>query len=605
MKKSKNGFTLVELVIVIGLFAFVVGTSYSVMHSSTIFVNKQINNVNKQNDIRVAIEWITKDLQSSDTLTKYDGGEVLYVVGKDGKEVKYRREELGSIKGEKVYKIFREDSKDKFILMENIPLGGFQINSLENLFDVTIIHKDKFNKDKISNFKVSHPNLKGISIISKTKTPIIDEPLFEGDRIIRGSAEPNASIIIRRGSTIIGLGKADETGSYEVTLNADLVHNDIIKVTALATGKIESDPATATVISGDYMITASPIVSKESSANDGSLEDNIIKVVLNYGAGNFDNNINKEDVIINGLPTGMDFIVVRSDSKELTITLTGKAINHSDANDVNITIVVKNSGFTGNSSHGKDGISNPVLIDFIDKLSSNWENIVVMTKQMKIDGSSMIDAPNSTAIINDNVDREFRISGGDNHLNAKNIYINQKLVLTSGAKIGNNDKSSSIYVNGIVDVDLNGTAYIYGKLYHTQELILNRAGYLGPIDSTKVSSISLPITSIPSLETDSWYAQRGFTSDGTARSKMKLLTSTSYSFPTWGSFEDVNVVSKGNITLPDNVRVTGILFAPNGKVLVSGSSTFIGIIVAKEVELTGNVRVKYTSFNLEDLPFKY
>lgn len=603
-KKLKKGFTLVELVIAIGIFAFVVGTSYSLMHSSTLFVNKGINNVNKQNDIRLAVEWITKDLKSSDKLTKFDTGSTLYSIEEKGNKVEYIREELGEIKGEKVYKIFRQDSKDKFVLIENIPDLGLKIESLENLFNVTITHKDKFNEDRVTNFKVS--TKKNVALVEpptpiiKTNTPTIDIPLFEGERTISGTAEPNSNITIKKGSNIIGTGVTDGSGHYIVTLNSPLVNKDVITVTALAPDKIESDPATAKVISGEDMLTASPIVLKESSSNDGSLENNIIKVVLNYGAGNFDNHIDKNDVIIDGLPKGMDFIVYRSSSKELTITLTGKAINHSDSNDVNITIIVKNTGFTGNSSHGKDGVSNPVFIDFMDK--SKWEDVVVLTKRIKIDGSAAIEAPNSTVIIKDNILDSGKLANNIKILSDK-IFINNNLYLTGSATIGNYNNTSSIYLNGNFKID--GGADVYGKLYYTGDFVVP-SWWTKPINVTEVSSINFPITSIPSLEMDAWYAGRGFTSDRTARNGMKLLSSTSYSynFPTWQSFENVNVVSKSNITLSGNVHVSGMLFAPNGKVTIEGSSTFTGIIVASEVELTGNVRVRFTPFNLGDLPFK-
>lgn len=617
-KETKKGFTLVELIIAIGIFAFVVGTSYTFMHSSTIFVNKGINNVNKQNDIRLAVEWITKDLKSSDKVTKFNAGSILYSVEEKGSKIEYIREELGEIKGEKVYKIYRQDSKDKFVLIENIPELGFKIESLENLFDVTITHKDKFNKDRITNFKVS--TKKNIALveppkpITKTDTPTIDTPLFEGERTISGTAEPNSSITIRRNGNIIGRGTTDSSGEYIVTLDSTLQRNDVITVTALSTGKTESDPATATVIFGENMITASPLVLKESSSNDGSLENNKITAVLNWGAGNFDNKISKSDVIISGLPDGMDFTVYRTDSKELTITLTGKAINHSDSDDVDMIIIVKRTGFTGNSSHGKDGYSNVVSIDFIDK--TNWGDFVVLTQKLYIDGSSLIDAPNSTVIVKGDANNEVKISGGDKHINAKNIYINQKLVLTSGAKIGNENKSSSIYANGIVDVDLNGTAYIYGKLYHTKELKVNQVGSLGSIDSAKVSTIEFPISKIPTLETDQWYKTNGWKYEDKDRSPqdgLKFLSSTTYDFKNdrgsgnYGSvFDNVNIVSKsGDIIIPEYFQVSGILFAPNGKVYISGSSKFTGIIVAKEVELTGHVKVYSQRFNLKDLPFKY
>ncbi|MBU5485342.1 prepilin-type N-terminal cleavage/methylation domain-containing protein [Clostridium sp. MSJ-11] len=406
-KKLKKGFTLVELIIAIGIFSFIVVTAYSIMNSSSIFINKQINNVNKQNDIRVAIEWITKDLQSSDSLTCNETGEVLYSVKNNGKEVKYIKEYQGVIREENVYKIIREDNKDKFILIENIPVEGFLIDKLDNFFSVKICIKDKFNKDREEQFHIS------------TKKNVF-------------------------------------------------------------------------------------VVNKPEDGNGG-----------------------------------------------------------------------------------------------------DWGNCVIVSKYLDVSGGAIIEAPDSTIIVRDDKDSIMKLNGGINIFAAK-IYISHSLDLDGSAKIGNADNSSSIYIDG--DINLNGNAYIYKSLYYTGKLDVK---HWIDVEGKKVDKINFPNVSVPSLELDKWYIERGFkyikkgssihdlASDG-----MKILFEDSYRFPSWSTYSNVNVVSKEDITLSGNVNIDGILFAPNGRVNIAAGSSFTGIIIAKDVEISGGAQVKFQQFNIKDLPFK-
>ncbi|WP_315119373.1 prepilin-type N-terminal cleavage/methylation domain-containing protein [uncultured Clostridium sp.] len=406
-KKFKKGFTLVELIIVIGIFSFIVGLAYSVINSSSIFINKQINNVNKQNDIRVTVEWITKDLQSSDSLTYNETEEIIYCIGNNGREVKYIKEEQGAINGEKVYKIIREDNEDRFILIENIPLGGFVIDKLDNLFSVKILIKDKFNKDREEEFYVT----------TKKNVAIIDKPEEE-----------------------------------------------------------------------------------------------------------------------------------------------------------------------------KDG---------------QWGNCVIVANYLDVSGGAAVEAPDSTIIVRDDKDNTMKLTGGIS-ISAANIYISHNLDLEGSARIGNDDNSSSIYIDG--DVNLNGDSYIYKTLYYTGKLDVQ---HWIDVEGKKVDKINFPNIWVPSLELEEWYIEKGFKyikkhsiTEGTASDGMKVLFEDSYRFPSWQSYSKVNVVSKEDITLSGNVNVNGILFAPNGTVNVGAGSSFAGIIVAKDVQISGGAKVKFQKFNIKDLPFK-
>lgn len=486
VKKKKSGFTLVELLISISILGFVIGVSYTLFQGNIRLFNQKTNQVTSENDLRILVDWVTKDLKNTipnsvSNLKNNNDGTYSCNIGK----ITYTMVEIGKIESRKVFKLVRQSDKDgKIDLINSISEGssGFNISmptDSEPYYTVKVTIIDKFNKDRFTSFKVSSLTGKSGSILVKTDTPIINKPVIAGSKIIRGTAEANASITVKIGTRTIGTGIADGTGSYLVELGTILGNNDIVTVTALAAGKIESDPASATVTS-----------------------------------------------------------------------------------------------------------------------NGQWANCVIVAKNLSVSGGAVVDAPSATLIIKDNTINTVKLDGGT-YISAAKIYINHNVDLEGSANIGNSDNSSSIYING--NITLSGKTYIYNNLYYTGKLSvpewINLSG-------TKVNSVTFPSISIPSLQLDSWYTQREFTSEATARDGMKCLISSSYTFPTWEKFSNVNVVSKGNITLNGGVIVDGILFAPNGTVTVEAGASFHGIIVAKNVDISGGAKVKFKPFNLSDLPFK-
>lgn len=170
IKTRKKAFTLVELIISIGILTFVIGASYSLINSSSRLVTRQVNATNAQDNIRTAIDWISKDLQEGETFNSVLGENVLYSIEKEGSEVKYIREESGNIGKDKVYKITRKSNNENFVLLENIPEEGFKIEKQGNLYHVTIIIKDKLNKDKKAEFDVNS-RIGNSSVMEKVASP--------------------------------------------------------------------------------------------------------------------------------------------------------------------------------------------------------------------------------------------------------------------------------------------------------------------------------------------------------------------------------------------------------------------------------------------------
>ncbi|KAJ51626.1 prepilin-type N-terminal cleavage/methylation domain-containing protein [Clostridium tetanomorphum] len=181
----KKGFTLLELIISLSILSFVIGTAYILINSSSRLVKRQVSNTNSQDDIRMAVEWITKDIKEGKEIICNSGqGDELYVVKKENnKIIKYKKKESGKISNENIYKIIRESDKDKFILVENICKDGFSIDKKDNLYNVSLIIKDKLNKDRYMKFNVS----------SRMNLAIVDKP-DEGDSDNKDPTKPYIDI---------------------------------------------------------------------------------------------------------------------------------------------------------------------------------------------------------------------------------------------------------------------------------------------------------------------------------------------------------------------------------------------------------------------------
>ncbi|QZY56982.1 PilW family protein [Crassaminicella profunda] len=230
--------------------------------------------------------------------------------------------------------------------------------------------------------------------------------------------------------------------------------------------------------------------------------------------------------------------------------------------------------------------------------NEQWGDYVLVTNYLKIGGSSNINALDTTSFINGNY-----TSTGSSYIDASEIYIHDNIKMTGSTRLGKSDNSNSIYVNG--DIKLEGTSKIYENLYYTGKIKFPKSWSNGP--GNKIDNIDFPDISIPPLKSDSWYSDRGFTSNATTKDTMKYF-GDSYTFKSWNSpwndiFSDVIIVSKKDIKLSGSTRASGILFAPNGKVTITGSASFDGIIIAKEIHLSGSASIKYKPCALNDLPF--
>jgi PKD repeat protein len=216
---------------------------------------------------------------------------------------------------------------------------------------------------------------------------------------------------------------------------------------------------------------------------------------------------------------------------------------------------------------------------------------------------------------------------GGAHIAVSTIYIDGDVTLNTGSvSMGSSSSPGAIYINGNLYLnggsrDIYGDVYvaknlvlqdcrIHGNMYINGDVNLPNAGvptldvgkniyYTGTltypssysqafidrcIKQTTVPPVSIPSLTMPSLKPDQWYQDHGYSTStgGTLTNNLKIFAS-SYSSSSWGSSASnvVIVASTGDITLSQGNwgDVTGVLYAPNGKVTFNGGS-FTGVVIA-------------------------
>jgi uncharacterized repeat protein (TIGR02543 family) len=96
--------------------------------------------------------------------------------------------------------------------------------------------------------------------------------------------------------------------------------------------------------------STNPASLTEAAANDGSLASG--SVVITIANGTLAADIAKADVTASNLPAGLDYSVTRNSDTQLTVSVTGNATSHANANDVsNLTFTIAQAKVTGATSN--------------------------------------------------------------------------------------------------------------------------------------------------------------------------------------------------------------------------------------------------------------
>jgi len=278
------------------------------------------------------------------------------------------------------------------------------------------------------------------------------------------------------------------------------------------------------------------------------------------------------------------------------------------------------------------------------------ENVFIYGNNLRFDGST-INGPGATVIINGGLDTSD-INGGAS-IAATTIYLDGNVNLNGGsASLGSSSNPGSIYVNGNMRLwrgsrDIYGDVYVAGNfdlkdarihdtVYVDGDLTLDwtpwladdaRIYYTGTfshpssmsqeilakcIRQASVPGFDMPDEGLPPVRPDDWYAARGYVSGGPLASNLKVFADSYLSTSSSSTAENVIIIARsGDITLTGlgSSGVTGVFFAPNGRVTFNGGF-FTGVVLTRDgfFVTSGGTDVTFRNFeeffsSPDDYPF--
>ena len=301
-------------------------------------------------------------------------------------------------------------------------------------------------------------------------------------------------------------------------------------------------------------------------------------------------------------------------------TSTEQSPSHIYASPGNYTVTLNASNAYGTASLSKPGYIRITEGSFVNFIID--ENVFVYGNVLKFSGNK-VNGPGATVVITGGLNTND-LNGGAS-INVSDIYIGGDVTLNGGsAGLGSAGEPGSIYVNGDLelwngardiygDVYVNGSfrlkdARIHGNVYVDGDLKLDWTPWLADdayiyytgtltapkhykahilakcIHNATVPGFDMPDEEIPQAKPAGWYAARGYVSGGDLTSNMKIFAD-SYSSNVWRpNANNVTIVARnGDITITGmgGSGVTGIFFAPNGKVTFNGA--FLeGVVIARD-----------------------
>jgi hypothetical protein len=275
---------------------------------------------------------------------------------------------------------------------------------------------------------------------------------------------------------------------------------------------------------------------------------------------------------------------------------------------------------------------------FIDFITD--ENVFVYGDALKFSGDNVI-GPGATVVITGGLNTADTNPGSS--IAVSNIYIDGDVALNHGsAGLGSAVEPGSIYINGDLelwtgardiygDVYVNGNfnqkdARIHGNVYVDGDLTLGwtpwladdaRIYYTGTfthpptmsetildkcIHQATVPGFDMPDEEMPPAKSAGWYAARGYVSGGDLASNLKIAAD-SYSSTSWRpTANNVVIIARtGDITITGmgGSGVTGVFFAPNGRVTFEGA--FLeGVVIARDGFFVTSGGTTVTFRNLEE-----
>lgn len=284
-----------------------------------------------------------------------------------------------------------------------------------------------------------------------------------------------------------------------------------------------------------------------------------------------------------------------------------------------------------------------------------FNNVFVYGQQFQYSGNNLNGIEATMVVLGDLAGSQ--VNGGA-YGNVSNIYIAGKGELISGQQFGSKDKPGNIYfdsdltlgsyqtlygnvyVNGNlknIGSTINGNIYVNGdlevgwtpkfngdaKIYYTGTLTYPPDGYPQEILDRLVHQPTVPqystiVEAVPNVKSKEWFQNNGYSTE-IKPDNMKIYGNNinihSYYDSKLGryidTFTNAVIVSEGDISVRSgSLKMTGVLFAPNGKVTFEGTS-FEGLVISKDgfFVISGGTTVNFKGIdhfikNADDFPLQ-
>jgi hypothetical protein len=248
----------------------------------------------------------------------------------------------------------------------------------------------------------------------------------------------------------------------------------------------------------------------EASSNTGAITDTVVITLTN---DTFDADITG-DVSATNVPSGLTAVFTRDSATQVTLSFTGTADNHEDANDIaNLTVTFAAAAFTNNTdaTNVANYLKNDIAVDFADAASlayssSNLTEVtantgaitdtIVMTltnDTFEADLTGDITATNVpsglTAVFTRDSATQVTLSftgTADNHANANDIG-NLTVTFSSNAFVNNTDATNvTNYIKNDITVDFADPASLSYNVATVSEVTANT----GAVTETFVITLS-------------------------------------------------------------------------------------------------------------------
>ncbi|MCJ8006997.1 prepilin-type N-terminal cleavage/methylation domain-containing protein [Lederbergia wuyishanensis] len=310
----------------------------------------------------------------------------------------------------------------------------------------------------------------------------------------------------------------------------------------------------------------------------------------------------------------IDTIIEGKKRKEFSITMPDSPVKDETffeyLKNNNIFVHGTDLGFTGSTKVTTENNSGTIVINNLNNsnlvFDSNTEisvKRIYINKQgndVFIQNSTVLGDLNKTELVR--IVGNVHLSSGSPKIYGGTIFIDGSVTFDSNAEI----KGKKIIITGDVSLqkgtDISGDEiYIGGTV--TSKHNDNIEGKFKDFNLLSEDDIPKDIYTIsPTFRQDSWYPDNNYEirSFGSILNNSKIFSQGNCTLDgTNSNKQNVIIISKGDITVKnfEGSELTGILFAPNGKVTFNGKA-FKGVVIARDGFFIGNSStVTFTNVN--------